>query len=86
MRSTHLLRRWIPVAAAVVITAVVVRFFASPVQAQPAGAEPYRAELVHNDPYKVQSALNSMAKEGWYFVSSASRNDSKVLLIFRKSN
>lgn len=46
--------------------------------------EPYRVELVQNDPYKVQTGLNMMAKRGWYYVSSIQRADGKVLLVFRK--
>ena len=46
----------------------------------------YRVEMVNNDPYKVQTGLNLMAKEGWYYVSSINRTDGKVLLIFRKGN
>ncbi len=84
--TASLIRRGIPIAVAIVVTALVVRVASLPAQAQGTSGEPYRVELVHNDSYKVQSALNSMAKEGWYFVSSVSRSDSKVLLIFRKSS
>lgn len=55
--------------------------FSNPVPPQ---AEPYRVELVQTDQYKVQKALNLMAGQGWYFVSSAPRQDGKTLLIFRK--
>jgi hypothetical protein len=44
----------------------------------------YRVELVPNDPYKVQNGLNALAKQGWYYVSSISRSDGKVLLVLRK--
>jgi hypothetical protein len=85
-RMVSFIRRGLPIVAAVAVTAVVVRFAISPVQAQTESGEPYRVELVHNDPYKIQSALNSMAKQGWYYISCTSRTDTKVLLVFRKSN
>ena len=78
-------KRWGITAAAVVVTALVIRFVATPAQINPSEAVPYRVELVHNDPYKVSAALNNMSKEGWYFISSISRNDNRVLLVFRKS-
>ncbi len=78
-------RRWGITAAAVTITALVVHFVATPAQVQTPRPEPYRVELVHNDQYKVATALNNMSKEGWYYVSSISRNDSKDLLVFRRS-
>jgi len=55
-------------------------------QAQPDrdDSEQYRVELVQNDQYKIQKGLNSMARQGFYYVSSISRNDGKVLLVFRK--
>ena len=46
--------------------------------------EPYRVELVMTDQYKVARALNQMADQGWYFISSVPRNDGKVLLVFRR--
>jgi hypothetical protein len=55
--------------------------FSSPVPPQ---GEPYRVELVQTDQYKVQKALNLMAGQGWYFLSSVARQDGKTLLIFRK--
>jgi malonyl CoA-acyl carrier protein transacylase len=70
------------VVAALLAIAATSRFGA----AQPAPqtlSEPYRVEMVNADPYKVQRALNSLAGQGWYFVSSVNRNDGKVLLIFR---
>ncbi len=78
-------KRWGITAAAVAITAIVVHFVAMPAQIQSSAPVPYRVELVHNDQYKVSTALNNMSKEGWYYVSSISRNDSKVLLVFRRS-
>ncbi len=78
-------KRWGITAGAVVVTALVVRFVATPAQINPVEPVPYRVELVHNDPYKVSTALNNMSKQGWYFISSISRNDSRVLLVFRKS-
>jgi hypothetical protein len=47
--------------------------------------EVYRVELVLSDQYKVQRALNQMAAKGWYYISSVSRQDGKVLIIFRKA-
>ena len=79
-------RRWGITAAAVGITALVVHFVATPAQIRPSAPVPYRVELVHNDQYKVSTALNDMSKEGWYFISSISRNDSRVLLVFRKAD
>jgi hypothetical protein len=55
--------------------------FSNPIPPQ---GEPYRVELVQADQYKVQKALNLMAGEGWYFLSSVPRQDGKTLLIFRK--
>ena len=51
----------------------------------PTDQEAYRVELVMSDQYKVQKALNQMAGEGWYFISSVARQDGKVLLMFRKA-
>jgi len=79
------MKRWGITFAAVVCTAVLVRFVAAPSPQQIPIPVPYRVELVHNDPYKVAAALNDMAKDGWYFVSAISRNDAKVLLVFRSS-
>ena len=84
--SRALANRWSVTAGAVVLTALVVRFVATPAQIQTVEPVPYRVELVHNDPYKVSAALNNMSKQGWYFISSVGRNDSKILLIFRKSD
>lgn len=69
----------------VVVLAVVLLFRAGAAQPTAAarGGEPYRVEMVTADPYKVQTALNSMAREGWFFVSAVRRNDGKVLLVFR---
>lgn len=47
-------------------------------------SEQYRVELVQNDQYKIQKGLNSMARQGFYYVSSISRTDGKVLLVFRR--
>lgn len=73
-------------AALVVFAGWLLLFRSGPAQAQPErrDQEEYRVELVQNDQYKVQKGLNSMARQGFYFVSSVPRNDGKVLLIFRK--
>jgi len=55
--------------------------FSNPV---PPEGEPYRVELVQVDQYKVQKALNQMAGQGWYYISSIPRQDGKTLLVFRK--
>lgn len=78
-------KRWGLTAGAIVVTALVVRFAATPAPLQAASDEPYRVELVSGDPYKVQTALNNLSKQGWYFVSSVSRQDKKVLLVFRRA-
>lgn len=83
--SPAIMKRWGGTLAAVVVTALLVRFVAIPSPNQNTEPIPYRVELVHNDPYKVSAALNNMSREGWYFLSSISRNDSKVLLVFRRS-
>ena len=59
----------------------------TPAPASPSGpdSDPYRVELVSNDVYKVQKALNSNAAQGWWFVSGIERADGKVLLIFRSA-
>jgi hypothetical protein len=49
------------------------------------GQEAYRVELVMSDQYKVAKAMNQMATEGWYYISSITRLDGKVLLVFRKA-
>jgi hypothetical protein len=54
-------------------------------RATPTDGEPYRVELVLSDQYRVQKALNQMAKQGWFFVSSVPRQDGKVLILFRKA-
>ena len=77
-------KRWGLTAGAIVLTALIVRYAATPAPMQSDNREPYRVELVNNDPYKVQTALNNLSKQGWYFVSSVSRQDKKVLLVFRK--
>jgi hypothetical protein len=69
-------------AAALLITAFVV-LSPSPAASTPASSEPYRVELVSNDGYKVQKALNANAARGWWFVSGIERADGKVLLVFR---
>jgi hypothetical protein len=50
----------------------------------PQEGELYRTELVMADQYKVQKALNEMAREGWDFIASIPRQDGKVLMIFRQ--
>jgi CTP:molybdopterin cytidylyltransferase MocA len=76
------------VAAAVlaVVAGVFLVFRTGAAQAQPdtRDSEEYRVELVQNDQYMVQKGLNSMARQGFYYVSSIHRNDGKVLLVFRK--
>ncbi len=71
--------------AALLLIGLMIRFLAYPAQVVAGGAEPYRVEMIHNDPYKIQVGLNTMANQGFYYVSSISRADGKVLLIFRKS-
>ena len=83
--SPAMMKRWGGALAAMVILVAVIRFVATPSPNQIQEPVPYRVELVHNDPYKVSQALNNMSKEGWYFVSSIARNDSKVLLVFRRA-
>jgi hypothetical protein len=72
-------------AAAVLIAAL---FVAAPAPASstPTAAEPYRVELVSNDVYKVQKALNANAAQGWWYVSGIERSDGKVLLVFRSAH
>jgi hypothetical protein len=83
---TQLKKSWRNVAIALVLVAsglVIGRVaFSRPMQTD---QEAYRVELVMSDQYKVQKALNQMAGEGWYFISSVARQDGKVLLVFRKS-
>jgi hypothetical protein len=57
----------------------------SPAQARPVNpeTEPYRVELVANDVYLVQKALNANAAKGWWYSSAVTRSDGKLLLIFR---
>jgi hypothetical protein len=82
---TTLKKQWrvgIVVVCFVLVAAAAGRMaFSNPVPPQ---AEPYRVELVQTDQYKVQKALNLMAGQGWYFLSSVPRQDGKTLLIFRK--
>ncbi len=56
--------------------------FSRPIQTE---EDAYRVELVMSDQYKVQRALNQMAAKGWYYISSVTRQDGKVLLVFRKA-
>jgi hypothetical protein len=84
MKTMHLLRLLAGLAATVGIAILVVRFaFASPGPVQ-TESEPYRVELVANDVYKVQKALNSNAALGWWYESSIPRQDGKLLLVFRR--
>lgn len=85
-KTAHFAKRWGLTVAAIVLTAFVVRFAATPAPIQADSREPYRVELVNTDPYKVQTALNNLSKQGWYFVSSISRQDKKVLLVFRRAD
>jgi hypothetical protein len=85
MKPTMMVRNILASLAGVLLLAALLRFaLADSAVAQPSG-EPYRVELVGNDQYKVQTALNSMAKRGWFYISSVPRNDGKVLLVFRKA-
>jgi hypothetical protein len=80
-----LAKRWGLTAGAIVVTALVMRFAATPAPLQTNASEPYRVELVNGDPYKIQTALNNLSKQGWYFVSCVTRQDKKVLLVFRRT-
>ena len=85
MKTINLLRVLSGIAAAVGIALLVARLASAsprPVQTE---SEPYRVELVANDVYKVQKALNSNASLGWWYDSSIPRQDGKVLLVFRRS-
>ncbi len=84
VKTMNVIRALAGLAAAVAIAILVARFaFASP-QAVQTESEPYRVELVANDVYKVQKALNSNAALGWWYDSSIPRQDGKVLLVFRR--
>ncbi len=84
MNVRRSLRTWLLVAAACIGTAIAVRWL-FPSKALADESDVYRVEMVHNDPYKIQVGLNSLMKQGWYYVGSIDRNDGKVLLIFRKT-
>ena len=84
MALKTLVRKWWIVPLACAATAFVVRFSVSPARADE--SEPYRVEIVQNDQYKVQVGLNSLAGEGWTFVTAIDRNDGKVLLVFHKES
>jgi hypothetical protein len=77
--------KWLAVAGMLVLAGALVRFVVFPSRVAADESEPYRVEMVHNDPYKVQMGLNSMAKQGWYYVSGITRSDGKILLVFRKA-
>jgi hypothetical protein len=84
VKTTNIIRALCGLAAAVAIALLVARLaFASPRPVQ-TESEPYRVELVANDVYKVQKALNSNASLGWWYESSIPRQDGKVLLVFRR--
>ena len=78
-------RRWGLTVCAIAVTALVVRFAATPAPMQVDKREPYRVELVNADPYKLQTALNNLSKQGWYFVSSVPRQDKRLLLVLRRA-
>lgn len=82
MTRTRLAAAGLVVATLIMIGATS-RFGSAQPAPPPPPSEPYRVEMVTADPYKVQRALNSLAGQGWFFVSSVPRNDGKVLLIFR---
>jgi hypothetical protein len=85
VNTRYLLKALAGLAAAVGIALLVARFaFASPRQVE-TESEPYRVELVANDVYKVQKALNANAALGWWYDSSIPRQDGKLLLVFRRS-
>lgn len=71
--------------AAVVLVAGFLIVTPAPASSSPPPAEPYRVELVSNDVYKVQKALNANAAQGWWYVSGIERSDGKVLLVFRSA-
>jgi len=79
------LRKTLVLIFALMLTIALGRSIVSPVRALADEGEPYRVEIVHNDPYKVQDALNSLTRQGWNYVSSISRSDAKVLLVFRRA-
>ena len=73
--------------AGVVFTFLVIgsaRFLSPAATAAPDDGDAYRVELVSNDQYKIQSALNTLEKQGWNYVSCVERADKKVVLIFRR--
>ena len=86
MKDTSTLKKAGLTTIALLIVAAMARTIVLPPWAVANEAEPYRVEMVHNDPYKVQAALNSLSHQGWEYVSSISRSDAKVLLVFRKAN
>jgi hypothetical protein len=70
--------------AAALLAALLV-FTPAPASHSQSVSEPYRVELVSNDVYKVQKALNANAAQGWWYVSGIERSDGKVLLVFRSA-
>lgn len=79
--------RYVIAAAALALTSMAFVLFRSGdarAQAETRDQEEYRVELVQNDQYKVQKALNAMERQRFYYVSCIPRNDGKILLIFRK--
>ncbi len=86
MESRTHVKRWLAVLGAIIFAAAAMRYVVLPPRASAGEAVEYRVEIVHNDPYKVQAALNSLTQQGWDYVSSINRTDAKVLLIFRKPN
>jgi hypothetical protein len=83
MKTPRALKYVLGASAAFLLVLLVVRLaIAAPTQTS---SEPYRVELVANDVYKVQKALNANAAQGWWYVSSISRPDGKLLLVFRSA-
>ncbi len=77
-------RWWLPAAAALLLAVCAVKYVGAQGQEETSGEDPYRVELVQNNPYKLQTGLNNLGKKGWVLVSAIPRSDGRVLLILRR--
>lgn len=84
MNGVRVSRKWYVVAASVLLVAAVVRFVVAKPRPPQEKSEPYRVELVTNNPYRMQSGLNELSQQGWDLVTAIPRTDGKILLILRK--
>ncbi len=84
MNGVRISRKWYVVAVSMLLVAAVVRFVIAKPRAPQDDAQPYRVELVTNNPYRMQSGLNELSQQGWDLVTAIPRTDGKILLILRK--